>query len=114
MESMDPAELQEMMAEVEVFNTALQHTGAFLFAGALHPPSSATTVDATGDGAEFTPGPFAEATEHLGGRRSAGRPADRGALPAAIRRCATDPGLPFGGRGRQGRPTSGTRPGRAR
>lgn len=67
MESMDPAVLQEMMAEVEAFNTALQDTGAFLFAGGLHPPSSATTVDATRDTPEFTPGPFTEAKEYLGG-----------------------------------------------
>lgn len=67
MESMDPAELQEMMAQVGAFNTALQETGAFLFAGGLQPPSSATTVDATGGGPEFTPGPFTEAKEYLGG-----------------------------------------------
>jgi hypothetical protein len=67
MESMDPAELQEVIAQVEAFNTALQETGAFRFAGGLQPPSTATTVDATGGGPELTPGPFAEAKEYLGG-----------------------------------------------
>jgi hypothetical protein len=67
MEGMDPAELEQMMAEVGAFNTALQESGAFRFAGGLHPPSSATTVDATGDGPEFTPGPFVKAEEYLGG-----------------------------------------------
>jgi hypothetical protein len=67
MESMDPADLQRVMAEVDAFNTALQETGAFLFAGGLQPPSSATTVDATSDSPTFTPGPFVEAEEYLGG-----------------------------------------------
>ena len=67
MESMDPAELQEVMADVGAFNTGLQESGAFRFAGGLQPPSTATTVDATGDGPEFTPGPFAVAKEYLGG-----------------------------------------------
>ncbi|ADB33445.1 YCII-related protein [Kribbella flavida DSM 17836] len=67
MESIDPAELEQLMAEVGAFNTALQDSGAFRFAGGLMPPSTATTVDATGDGPEFTPGPFATASEYLGG-----------------------------------------------
>jgi hypothetical protein len=67
MESIDPAELEKLMAEVGAFNTALQESGAFRFAGGLQPPSTATTVNATGDGPEFTPGPFATADEYLGG-----------------------------------------------
>jgi hypothetical protein len=67
MATMDPAELQAVMAEVEAFNTALQDAGAFVFAGGLYPPSSATTVDATGDSPELSPGPFVEAEEYLGG-----------------------------------------------
>ncbi|GAB4006442.1 hypothetical protein GCM10029992_57100 [Glycomyces albus] len=56
MATMDPAELQEVMAEVGAFNTALQESGAFVFAGGLQPPSTATTVDATGENPEYTPG----------------------------------------------------------
>lgn len=67
MEGMDPAELEQMMAEVGAFNTALQESGAFRFAGGLQPPSTATTVDVTGDGPEFTPGPFVKADQYLGG-----------------------------------------------
>jgi hypothetical protein len=67
MESMDPTELADVMADVEAFNTALQESGAFLFAGGLQPPSTATTVDATGDSPEFTPGPIVEAAAYLGG-----------------------------------------------
>ena len=59
--------LAAVMAEVSAFNTALQDEGAFLFAGGLNPPSSATTVDVTGPSPVHTPGPFAEAKEYLGG-----------------------------------------------
>ena len=67
MADIDPAELEALIAEVEAFNTELQSTGAFVFAGGLHPPSTATTVDASGDAPVFTPGPFVEAPEYLGG-----------------------------------------------
>ncbi|ANZ39869.1 hypothetical protein BBK82_35305 [Lentzea guizhouensis] len=67
MENMDPAELQEVIAAVGAFNTALVEAGAFVTAGGLQPPSSATTVDYSGDSPVLTPGPFAEAAEYLGG-----------------------------------------------
>ncbi|MHA4814294.1 YciI family protein [Streptomyces aculeolatus] len=67
MESMDPAELQEVIAAVGAFNTAVQEAGAFVTAGGLQPPSSATTVDYSGDSPVITPGPFVEADEYLGG-----------------------------------------------
>ncbi|CAM3356787.1 YciI family protein [Kibdelosporangium persicum] len=35
--------------------------------GGLHPPSTATTVDYSGDSPVLTPGPFVEAKEYLGG-----------------------------------------------
>ncbi|MFI2027775.1 YciI family protein [Streptomyces buecherae] len=67
MESMDPAELQEIMAAVGAFNTAVQEAGAFVTAGGLQPPSSATTVDYSGDSPVLRPGPFVKADEYLGG-----------------------------------------------
>ncbi|MFE9680943.1 YciI family protein [Streptomyces sp. NPDC006285] len=67
MESMDPAELQEVMAAVGAFNTAVQEAGAFVTAGGMQPPSTATTVDYSGDSPVLTPGPFAKADEYLGG-----------------------------------------------
>ena len=67
MATMDPAELQEVFAAVDAFNTALQESGAWVFAGGLNPPSTATTVDNTGDTPVLTDGPFAEAKEYLGG-----------------------------------------------
>lgn len=67
MEGMDPAELQEVMAAVDAFNTAVQEAGAFVTAGGLRPPSTATTVDYSGDSPVLTPGPFVKADEYLGG-----------------------------------------------
>ena len=67
MATMDPAELQEVFAAVDAFNIGLQEAGAWVFAGGLNPPSSATTVDNTGDAPILTDGPFAEAKEYLGG-----------------------------------------------
>ncbi|MBB5081944.1 YciI family protein [Nonomuraea endophytica] len=67
MEGMDPAELERMMAEVGAFNTALQEAGAFVTAGGLQPPSTATTVDYSGDSPVLTSGPFVKAEEYLGG-----------------------------------------------
>ena len=67
MATMDPAELQEVFAAVDAFNTSLQEAGAWVFAGGLNPPSTATTVDYTGDTPLLTDGPFVEAKEYLGG-----------------------------------------------
>ncbi len=67
MADMDPAELQAVFAAVDKFNTDLQEQGAWVFAGGLHPPSTATTVDNTGDIPVLTDGPFVEAKEYLGG-----------------------------------------------
>ena len=67
MATMDPTELQALFASVDAFNTGLKEAGAWVFAGGLNPPSTATTVDNTGDTPILTDGPFAEAKEYLGG-----------------------------------------------
>ncbi|MGH3385646.1 MAG: YciI family protein [Nocardioidaceae bacterium] len=67
METMDQAALQEVFAAVDAFNTALKEAGAWVFAGGLNPPSTAITVDNTGDAPVLTDGPFTEAEEYLGG-----------------------------------------------
>jgi hypothetical protein len=67
MQEMDPAALEEVFAAVEKFNNKLKDDGAWVFAGGLHPPSTATTVDATGDTPILTDGPYVEAKEYLGG-----------------------------------------------
>jgi hypothetical protein len=67
MESMDPAELEAAMAAVEELNADLRDSDAFVFAGGLHPPSSAKTVDATDGEPVVVDGPFVEAPEYVGG-----------------------------------------------
>jgi hypothetical protein len=68
----DPAPTDEQMkqvyAKVDEFNDELKRSGAWVFAGGLHPESTATVVDATKRGDPVTTdGPFAESKEHLGG-----------------------------------------------
>jgi hypothetical protein len=67
MASMDAAELEAALAAVEEFNNELNKSGAFVFAGGLHPPSSAKTIDATGDKPVVADGPFVDAPEYVGG-----------------------------------------------
>ncbi len=61
-----PAE-SSALAAVEEFNADLHKSGAFRFAGGLHPPSSAKTVDATSGAPVVVDGPFVEAPEYVGG-----------------------------------------------
>jgi hypothetical protein len=63
----EPAVAAKIMADVEALNTELQQTGAWVFAGGLHPSSTATVVRVEGDDILITDGPFAEGKEHIGG-----------------------------------------------
>ncbi|WP_435070042.1 YciI family protein [Amycolatopsis thermoflava] len=67
MQEFDPAELEAVMAAVDKFNSDLKEAGAFVTAGGLQPPSTAITVDASGEEPKRTPGPFVEAAEYVGG-----------------------------------------------
>ena len=67
METMDPAELEAAMAATGAILEDLTSSGALVFAGGLMPPSSAITVDNTGESLSTVNGPFAEAAEYLGG-----------------------------------------------
>ncbi len=60
-------ENQQAYQAVDVFNAELQAAGAWVFAGGLHPPSTATVVRAQGGQVVTTDGPFAETKEQLGG-----------------------------------------------
>jgi hypothetical protein len=60
-------ETQQSFKDVGVLNREIQAKGAWIFAGGLHEPSTATTVRASGDEVITTDGPFAEAKEQLGG-----------------------------------------------
>ena len=62
-----PEVMERMYAQVDTFNKDVMSSGNWVFAGGLHPVSTATVVDATGGDVVTTDGPFAEAKEHLGG-----------------------------------------------
>ncbi len=67
MASMDPAELEATLAVAGAFLEELAASGALVFAGGLHPPSTAVTVDHTGEDLALADGPFTQAPEYLGG-----------------------------------------------
>ncbi len=54
-------------AEVAALNTELQAAGAWVFAGGLQPPGTATVVRIESGAVLTTDGPFAEGKEHIGG-----------------------------------------------
>jgi hypothetical protein len=60
-------EMQASYKAVDEFNAQLQSSGAWVFAGGLHPPATATVVRGQGGKVITTDGPFAEAKEQLGG-----------------------------------------------
>lgn len=63
-----PAEvMQKMYRDVEALNAELKAAGAWVFAGGLHPHTSATVVRVTGGEVLTTDGPFPEGKEHIGG-----------------------------------------------
>lgn len=58
---------QRMVAQVSAFNDDLTAQGVWVFAGGLHPASSATVVRAAGGQVSMTDGPYAESKEQMGG-----------------------------------------------
>jgi hypothetical protein len=48
-------------------NRQLKASGSWVFAGGLHPPSTATVVRVKDGETLMTDGPFVESKEHLGG-----------------------------------------------
>jgi hypothetical protein len=63
-----PAEvLEEIMRDLDTLNRELEAAGAWVFAGGLHPPGTATVVRVRDGEVLITDGPFAEGKEHLGG-----------------------------------------------
>ncbi len=61
------AEMQQAYKAVDAYNADLKAAGAWVFAGGLHPSSTATVVRAQGGQVVTTDGPFAETKEQLGG-----------------------------------------------
>jgi hypothetical protein len=59
--------MQQMYADVDVYNKKLTEAGAWVFGGGLEAPSTATVVRSEGGEVLTTDGPYAEAKEVLGG-----------------------------------------------
>jgi len=62
-----PEVLARISRDLEALNTELKAAGAWVFAGGLHQPSTATVVRLAGEEVLTTDGPFAEGKEFLGG-----------------------------------------------
>ncbi len=62
-----PEAMEKVMRDVDALNQELQAAGAWVFAGGLHPTSTATVVRLKGGDVLTTDGPFAEGKEHVGG-----------------------------------------------
>ncbi len=63
-----PAEvIEKAYKDVDTLNQQIKEAGAWVFAGGLHPSTTATVVRASGDEVITTDGPFAETKEKLGG-----------------------------------------------
>ena len=64
---MSEDEMQAVYRQVDEFNAEVQAAGAWVFAGGLHPATSATVVNAKDGDVITTDGPFVETKEQLGG-----------------------------------------------
>jgi hypothetical protein len=64
---MSPEEMQRTFQAVDAFNREVREAGAWVFAGGLHPSSTATVVRAQGGQVVTTDGPYAETKEQIGG-----------------------------------------------
>ena len=62
-----PEVLDPIMQELDVLNAEMKAAGVWVFAGGLHPPSTATVLRPSGDDVLITDGPYVESKEHLGG-----------------------------------------------
>jgi hypothetical protein len=62
-----PELLEQIGRDLDVVNRDLKEAGAWVFAGGLHPPSTATVARLQDRDVLMTDGPFAEGKEHLGG-----------------------------------------------
>jgi len=62
-----PENIDQIVADLDALNAEMKAVGAWVFAGGLHGPSTATVLRAQGDEVLMTDGPFIEGKEHLGG-----------------------------------------------
>jgi hypothetical protein len=66
-EAPPPEALEAVMDNVHALEQEMQAAGSWVFAGGLHPPSTATVVRLQQGELLLTDGPYAEAKEHIGG-----------------------------------------------
>lgn len=62
-----PEEMARIMRRVEAYNDELRAAGAWVFAGGLHGPETATVLRPKDGDVLVTDGPYAEGKEYLGG-----------------------------------------------
>lgn len=62
-----PEVLDPIMRDLDALNQEMKAAGVWVFAAGLHPPSTATVLQAKDDDVLTTDGPFTEGKEHLGG-----------------------------------------------
>jgi hypothetical protein len=60
-------DLVRVMGDVDAVAEQMKAAGVWVFAGGLHPPSTATVLRLQDDDVLTTDGPFTEGKEHLGG-----------------------------------------------
>lgn len=60
-------DMQQAYKDVDAFNAEVKSSGAWVFAGGLHPADVATVVRVTDGEVVTTDGPFCETKEQLGG-----------------------------------------------
>jgi hypothetical protein len=60
-------DLQAIMRDVDQVDQDMKDAGVWVFAGGLHPPTTATVLRPQGSEVLMTDGPFTEAKEHVGG-----------------------------------------------
>jgi hypothetical protein len=63
----DPEMLERVMRDLEAVNEEIKAAGAWVFAGGLNYPSTATVARLDDGEVLLTDGPFAEGKEYLGG-----------------------------------------------
>src|SRR5947209_10371194 len=61
------ADMDAIGDDVNALNIEIRKAGAWVFAGGLHPSSTATTLRVKDGEVLTTDGPFAEGKEHIGG-----------------------------------------------
>jgi len=63
----EPEALDKIMADLEALNAEMRAAGVWVFAGGLHPASTATVVRSRDGRVLMTDGPYTEGKEHVGG-----------------------------------------------